>query len=209
MAPPTQASTSPPVAGQRPRYSGLCAPGLPLLSALVVLGMGIPAIYHWQTRVLGHERDRMLAAAPHEPRARLGVWFQYGQPFILEALLASRFSAQQPWIVSHVVAPEREGLPPEIWGIDQRSITADDVMLDGLQVRVVLPAPKIVARDVLVGDNALGIQVFAAPGPADPRTLLRQRVEYAIERLIRVLPEDIPGTRISVEVGGLVRPWEQ
>ncbi len=180
-----------------------------MLLALVVVGMGIPAIYHWQTRVLGHARDQMLDAAPHEPAARLGVWFQYGQPFILEALLASRFSAEHPWIVSHVVAPEREGQPPEIWGIDQRLITTDNVVLDGLQVRVILPSPQIMARDVLVGDNAMGVQVFEAPGPPDPRSLLRRRVEYAIGRLIRVLPEDIPGTRISVEVGGLIRPWEQ
>ena len=125
------------------------------------------------------------------------------------SMRASRFSAERPWIVSHVVAPEREGLPPEIWGIDQRTITADMVRLDGMVVRVVLPAPEIMARDVLVGDNAMGVQVFEAPGPPDPRILLRKRVEYAIERLIRVLPQEIPGARISVEVGGLVRPREE
>lgn len=203
MAPPTLDST------RRARYSGPRAPGLPMLLAVVVVGMGIPAIYHWQSRVLGHERDQMLEDAPDQPEARLAVWFQYGQPPILEALLASRFSAARPWIVSHVVAPEREGLPPEIWGIDQQTITEDNVLLDGLVVRVVLPAPEVMARDVLVGDNAMGVQVFEAPGPPDPRILLRERVEYAIERLIRVLPQEIPGARISVEVGGLVRPPEE
>ena len=209
MTPPTQDSTQRKELGQRTRDSGPRAPGLPLLATVVVVGMGIPAIYHWQTRVLGHERDEMLEAAPHEPAARLAVWFQFAQPMILEALLASRFSAERPWIVSHVVAPEREGLPPEIWGTDQRAITKDTVLLDGLVVRVVLPAPQVMARDVLVGDNAMGVRVFEAPGPPDPRILLRRRVEYAIGRLIRVLPQEIPGTRISVEVGGLVRSPEE
>jgi len=209
MAPPTQDSTQPTESERPARTLGLRAPGLPILLALIIMGMGIPAIYRWQSRVLGNERDKMLESVPDQPEARLGKWFQFGQPLILEALLASRFSAERPWIVSHVVAPESEGKPPEIWGIDQQAITKDMVVLDGLDVRIVLPAPEIVARDVLVGDNALGVQVFEAPGPPDPRILLRKRVEYAVERLIRVLPEEIPGARLSVEVGGLVRPREE
>jgi hypothetical protein len=206
MAPPTQDSAEP---EQGTRTPGLRAPGIPILLALIVMGMGIPAIYRWQSKVLGNERDKMLASVPDEPKARLGKWFQFGQPPILEALLASRFSAERPWIVSHMVAPEEEGQPPEIWGIDQQTITTDMVVLDGMVVRVILPAPEVMDRDVLVGDSALGVQVFEAPGPPDPRIMLRKRVEYAIERLMRVLPQEIPGALISVEVGGLVRPREE
>lgn len=183
-------------------------PGLVLLVGLIVVGMGIPAFFRWKVYALGKERDRILAEAPSEPAARLELLFRQIRPHILQALQRARFSAQRPWIISHVVAPAREGEPPEVWGIH----AIDDVgpyvaRVDGLQVRVELPAPRLLGREVLVGDNAMGVQVFAAPGPADPRELLRDRVEFVMKPLIESIPEDVPGTRVSVEVGGLIRPW--
>lgn len=180
-----------------------------LLLGLIVVGMGIPAFFRWKVYALGQERDQILAEAPSEPAARLALLFRQIRPHILQALQRARFSAERPWIVSHVVAPVSADEPPEVWGIHAIDDLDHDVArVDGLEVRVRLPAPRLLGREVLVGDNAMGVQVFAAPGPADPRELLRDRVEFVMKPLIESIPEDVPGTRVSVEVGGLVRPWD-
>lgn len=184
-------------------------PGLVLLVGLIVVGMGIPAFFRWKVYALGRERDRILEEAPSEPAARLELLFRQIRPHILQALQRARFSASRPWIVSHVVVPAGADGPPEVWGIHATDDVGHDVArVDGLEVRVQLPAPRLLGREVLVGDNAMGVQVFAAPGPADPRELLRDRVEFVMKPLIESIPDDIPGTRVSIEVGGLVRPWE-
>lgn len=192
-----------------PRPGSPLTSGLAVLLGLVGLGMGIPAFFRWKVFALERERDALLASAPSTPEVRLQWWFSHGQPRILEALRLSRFSAERPWIVSHVVAPGRAVDPPQVWGVDLSDLDPESVALDGLDVRVLLPAPVLLAREVLVGDNALGVAVLQPPGPQDPRVLLRDRVEHALERLIRALPRDIPGARISVEVGGLVRPRDE
>lgn len=181
-------------------------PGLLLLAAIIGVGMGIPAFFRWKYFQLGRDRDRMLAAAPSQPEARLALWFEHGHPRILEALTLSRFSPEKPWIVSHLVAPPREGIAPEIWGVDVSGLEPDVAFVEGMDVRIVLPAPRLLDHDVLVGDNALGVAVYPRPGPSDARMLVRDRVEYALKRMIEALPRDIPGARISVEVAGLVRP---
>jgi len=181
-------------------------PGFALLLALIAVGMGIPAFFRWKVVSLGRERDRILSEAPSAPEARLALLFRYVQPQILQTLQKARFSADQPWIVSHVVAPPNAQEPPEIWGIESSEIGPEATFVEGLDVRVVLPAPRLLARDVLVGDSALGVEVYAPPGPPDPRVLLRNRLEFVLAPLIEHLPGDIPGARISVEVGGLARP---
>lgn len=176
--------------------------GLALLLGLIVLGMGIPAYFRWKVLALDEERERILEEAPSEPEARLRLWFRDLQPRILETLRRSRFSARQPWIVSHVVGPTGPTAPPEIWGVGVDVIGPGSIVLDGLEVRVELPAPGVLDRDVLVGDNALGVPVLAPPGPADPGALLRARVEGVLTPLIESLPRDIPGTRLRVRVDG-------
>jgi hypothetical protein len=177
-----------------------------LLAGIIVVGMGIPAFFRWKVLELEEERIELLRNAPDEPQARLALWFQHGQPRIHEALVKARFSRAQPWIVSHVVAPASQVEAPEIWGIDVEDLLQDVVRQDGLVVRVTLPGPTLLARDVLVGDNALGVAVFAPDARPDGRVLARDRIEFFLARLIEALPRDIPGTRISVEIGGLVRP---
>ena len=191
---------------ERPAPEARRPPGFALLLALIALGMGIPAFFRWQVVSLGRERDRILREAPSAPEARLALLFRYVQPQILQTLQKARFSAERAWIVSHVVAPSDAAQPPEIWGIESSEIGPGATSVEGLDVRVVLPAPRLLARDVLVGDNALGVEVYAPPGPPDPRVLLRNRLEFVLAPLIEHLPGDVPGARLSVEVGGLVRP---
>lgn len=180
------------------------APGLAILVGLVALGMGVPAYLRWAVPRLEARRDAILAAAPTEPAGRLARWFEYGQPRIHEALVKARFSAERPWFVTHLRAPAAADRPPEIFGIDFTGLPEDVVRLDGLEVVVDLPAPELLARDVLVGDRALGVPVFPADGPpADPRELARARLERYLGRVGEALAKDIEGARLVVEVGGL------
>ncbi len=183
------------------------APGLAILFTIVAVGMGMPAFYRWKFVDLGRERDEILANAPSEAEARVALWFEHLQPQVVHVLGACRFSAQFPYLVSHVMAPRSGDEPPEVWGVPDAEITVDSVVLDGLAVRVILPAPRVVVRDVLVGDNANGVGV-SPPGapPRDPRVLLRNRIEFILRKHMSALEMDIPGAYLSVEVGGLVRP---
>lgn len=184
------------------------APGVLLLLGLVGLGMGVPAFFRWQYFAAEANRDRILEEAPTEPEARLELFFKTMRNHLDQALDRARFSAEFPWIVSHVVAPVDEGEPPQVWGIHaEDDVAYDAIQLDGLEIRVLLPAPRLLGREVLVGDNALGVAVYASPGPEDPRVLLRDRVEFVLEPVIEGVSKDVPGTRLSVEIDGLRRPW--
>lgn len=183
------------------------APGLAILLSVVSVGMGIPAFYRWKVVDLNRERDEILANAPSQPEKRAELWFEFMQPQVYEVLRACRFSAYKRYLVSHVVAPRSAEEPPEIWGVPEAEITPANVILDGLAVRVVVPAPSIVDRDVLVGDNALGVQVYPPESPPeDPRVLLRNRIEFVLAKTAGALERSIPGAYLSVEVGELVRP---
>ncbi len=181
--------------------------GLPVLFGLILIGMGVPAYLMWMVPRLETRRDAILAAAPSEPEGRLARWFEYGQPRIYEALIASRFSAQQPWLVTHAVLPTGAEQLPQVFGIDFRDLEPSAIRLDGLAVRIVLPAPTSMGRQQLGGDSALGVPKYA-PGVEvpDPRWLAKARLELVLKRVIEGLTGDIPGARISVEIGGLVDP---
>jgi len=183
------------------------APGLAILFTVVAVGMGIPAFYRWKIGDMKGDREEILASAPSEPEKRAELWFEFMQPQVYEVLRACRFSAHKRYLVSHMVAPRSAEEPPEIWGVPDEEITPDNVVLDGLVVRVLVPAPRIVDRDVLVGDNALGVEVYLPESPPeDPRVLLRNRIESVLRKTSGALERGIPGAYLSVEVGGLVRP---
>lgn len=182
-------------------------PGLAVLATVVAVGMGIPAFYRWKVGDLNRDRERMLAEAPSVPEARVELWYSHLQPRVLGVLHKCRFSSKKPYIVSHMVAPRSPDEPPEVWGVPEDAITPERVVLDGMVVRVVLPAPVLVDRDVLVGDNAVGVEVYPPERPPkDPRVLLRGRLEFVLGKFMAALEKDIPGAYVSVEVGGLVRP---
>jgi hypothetical protein len=182
-------------------------PGLPLLAALIVVGMGVPAYLKWMVPRLEARRTRILSEAPTEPEGRLARWFEFGQPRIHEALVASRFSAQRPWLVTHVVAQEDPTEPPEVWGIDFTDLPQGVIRQDGLAVRVELAEPVLLGREVLTGSSALGVPVFAfGVEYPDPKLLAKQRIEFSLSSITAGLVKDIPAARISVEVGDLRDP---
>lgn len=178
--------------------------GLWILAALVTVGMGVPAYLQWAVPRLEARRDEVLASAPSEPEGMLARWFEFGQPRVHEALTKARFSADQPWFVTHLIAPVNAEEAPRIWGIDFTDIQPDVIALDGLTVRVVLEAPRLLGRDVLVGDRAMGVPVFQ-PGAEipDPRRMAKERLERYLGRVGEGLARDIDGARLAVEVGGL------
>mgnify|MGYP001618198724 CR=1 FL=1 len=178
--------------------------GLGLLAGLVVLGMGIPAIYRWMSVRLKAERVELLERSPSEPEARLAQWLRFGQPQIHHALEAARFSAREPWFVTHVIAPASAAEPPQVFGLDFTDLAHEVVRQEGLVVRVVLDAPKLLARDVLTGDKALGVPIFQPDvAPPDGRVLALLRLVPYLERLEQGLERDLPGASLEVEVGGL------
>jgi len=176
------------------------APGLIILVGLVGLGMGIPAFLIWRVPQLESKRDQILAEAPTEPEGMVEVWLQkVGRPQIHNALVMARFSAERPWYVSHVVRPDSADEPPEIWGIDFTELPIDIVQRDGMEVYVDLSEPKLLARDVLVGDKAQGVPVFTrASVPADTGAIVRERIEGYLRKLGEGLAEDIRGARLAV-----------
>ncbi len=149
----------------------------------------------------------MLEEAPNAPEARVALWFSHLQPRVLGVLRSCRFSSHQRYLVSHMVAPRSDQEPPEVWGVHEDTISPESVFLDGMAVRVQLPAPTLVDRNVLVGDNALGVEVYPSQSPPeDPRVLLRNRLEFVLAKFMAALEKDIPGAYLSIEVGGLTRP---
>lgn len=179
------------------------ASGIGVLAAIVVVGLAVPTYYLWAVPRLKQEADRLRVEAPDEPAERLGVWFHFGQPQIHTALVRARFSADRPWYVSHVVQG-REDEAPVIYGIDFTDLPVDVVQHEGLEVRVVLPAPTLLARDVLVGDKAFGVPVYAqAAAVPDGRVIAKERLERYFADMAAALGKDIPGARLVVEIGGL------
>lgn len=176
--------------------------GLRLLLVIVFAGIGIPALFRWKAYDLERDRDRLIANAPSTGEGRLALWFSQVQPRVVEGLRGARFSSSQPWLVSHVVSPASASEPPQVWGVDLTEVPPHWVSLSGLQVFVDLPAPKLLTRDVLVGDNVAGVQIFPAGSQNDGVELTRARVRFVLKRLIEALPRDIEGAEYVIRVGG-------
>lgn len=177
------------------------ARGFPLLLAIITVGMGIPAYLRWVVPRLETRAAEMRASAPTEPEGRLATWFQFGQPNIHNALVLARFSTDRPWYVSHVVASDDPEEPPEVWGIDFSNLSPEVLSVEGMDVVLRLPAPRLLARDVLVGDKAFGVPVFATRDELDPCDLVEARLDRYLERTRAGLQRDIPGAGLVVVVG--------
>lgn len=190
-----------------PVYAGPPVPrvrpwGLLILFAIVAVGMGIPAFTIWQKELAVQNRDRIRAEAPTTGEGRVQLYMQLAAPGVFEALTKSRFSAERPWIVTHMVAPAAEGEAPEIHGVDITELPRSCVYQDGLQVVIQMPAPTLLARDVLVGDNALGVPVFPAGEAPSAEDLLDSRLRFALKRMMQSLPEDIEGASYTFRFSG-------
>lgn len=178
------------------------ASGLQVLAVIVVAGMGIPALFKLKAFNLERARDELIDNSPTTGEGRLKLWFMQVHPRVVEGIQASRFSAAQPWLVSHVVTAARADDLPEVWGVDLSEIPAEWIRLDGLVVHVDLPAPKLLARAMLVGDHVAGVQIFPSGTVNDGRELTKRRLEFVLAKMIEALPQDIEGAHYVITVGG-------
>lgn len=178
--------------------------GLQVLVVIVVAGMGIPALFKLKAFDLERDRDELIENAPTTGEGRLRLWFMQVHPRVVEGIRASRFSAAQPWLVSHVVSPATAQDKPEVWGVDLTEIKREWIWLEGLTVHVDLPAPKLLGRMLLVGDNAAGVQIFPSGTVNDGKQLTKRRLEFVLRKLIEALPQDIEGAHYLIKVGASV-----
>ncbi len=183
------------------------ARGLVVMAALVVAGVGVTAGYlAWKAPEVGKiiaDRKRAIAEAPKTAEARLANWIVFGAPQIHHRLEIMRFSAEQPWLVTHAVRvagddPERV----EIHGIDLSDLPRDLAKVDGIRIRVHLPRPTLLATGPLTGGNAVAVPVAvdAASAP-DPIARAEYLVHFALDDLGKALERDIPGAKLSIEIG--------
>ena len=190
----------PPVRSPRAR-------GLLVIGALVLLGVGVTAGYlAWKAPEVGKiiaDRKRAIAEAPKTAEARLANWIVFGAPQIHHRLEIMRFSAEQPWLVTHAVRvagddPERV----EIHGIDLSALPRDVARVEGTTVRVHLPRPSRLTTGPLLGSNA-GLVPVAADAAAVPDPIARAEylVHFALDDLSKALERDIPGAKLAIEIG--------
>jgi hypothetical protein len=187
------------------------ARGLLVMLALVLVGLSVSAGYFfWSltskasaTWKIIDARKREIAEAPTTPEGRLAHWLVFGAPQIHHSLEMMRFSAAQPWLVTHAVrAGGAEEGNVEIYGIDLSGLPVTIARVEGSTVHVKLPMPRRLAVGPLTGDNAVSVPVAAradlAPDPVERAKFL---VHYALDRLFDALERDIPGAKIAIEIG--------
>lgn len=180
------------------------ASGLGTLAVLIVLGVGVTSGYlQWKApdlraRVASIRSE--VAVAPASPEGRLANWAVYGDPLIHNRLLQMRFSAEQPWLVTHAVGTSPAAL--EIYGIDLTDMPRDIVRIEGLRAIVHLPAPRLLGIGPLTGDHASFVPVYPAESSAPAATeRARELGRYALEGLGHALARDIEGASLAVEIG--------
>ena len=179
------------------------ASGLGTLTLMIVVGVGVTAGYfHWKAADAKAEWDASLAAEPTSPEGRVARWLDWGRPMLHSRLKTMRLSRQQPWLVTHTVASRVEGEPPEVFGIDLTDLPRDVIRQEGMTVRIELPAPRLLHRTFLVGDNAQRVLTVSPRAPApDAVELARELVLFFVEGMKKALEEDIPGARLVIAIG--------
>jgi hypothetical protein len=178
--------------------------GLWLVAGLVVVGMGIGAVYYrWKAPPLIDELRAMLEALPKEGEPRLEAWMMFGAPMIHNRLRYLRLSEQQPWLVTHVV--EQQGGPPAVFGIDFAELPVGMTTRTGMTVTVRLPAVRELARAEPRGDHARAIPRYrAGQAPPDPNRRAEEMVLYALRHpddFIARMERDIEGATLTVSAG--------
>jgi hypothetical protein len=90
----------------------------------------------------------------------------------------------------------------EIHGIDLSTLPRDVARIDGTTIRVHLPRPTLLATGPLRGSNAVAVPVAADPTAApDPIARAEYLVHFALDDLAKALERDIPGAKLSIEIG--------
>ena len=174
-----------------------------MLTAVVVMGFGAGAgFYLWQAPKAKEKLEAQLAAAP-APEAdeeRVKLWLEFVAPQIHGKLVTGRLSAQQPWVVTHTVAAEAG--EPVVWGVPAEEFSVHDARAEGLRVTVSVPAPRPLIQARLIGNKAMHVPHFEAPGPpagyADER--MRFVVGYFLDGLVKSLAREIEGAELVVEL---------
>ena len=178
--------------------------GLLVIFLLVASGVGVTAGYmQWKAPEVGEiiaGRKRDIAAAPQTPEGRLRLWLEIGAAQIHHHMTMMRYSAEQPWLVTHAVGRDPAHLA--IHGIDLESMPKDLAWIEGPTVHLRFPKPRLLAIGPLTGDNAVSIPV-AATDESAPDEIGRARylVDFALHKLAEALERDIPGARLSIEIG--------
>lgn len=180
------------------------ASGLLIVFLLVTSGVGVTAGYlQWKAPEVGEiirERQREIAAAPRTTEGRLGQWLVYGSAQMHHRLQLMRYSAEQPWLVTHAVGTDAGALA--IHGIDLSTMPKQVACIEGTAVHVRLPLPRLLATGPLTGSNAISIPVVADEAAAgDGVERARYLVAFAFDGLSQALERDIPGARFEIEIG--------
>lgn len=178
--------------------------GLVVIGLLVVSGVGVTAGYmQWKAPEVGEliaGRKREIAAAPKTPEGRLTQWLVYGAPQVHHRLTLMRFSAEQPWLVTHAVGTDPSNFA--IYGIDLAPMPKEVASIEGTAVRMRFPRPVLLARGPLTGPNAISVPVAAAEENApDGIERARYLIGFALDGLTQALERDIPGAQISIGIG--------
>lgn len=176
--------------------------GLLVMLAIVATGLGAGAgFYRWaQPRAHAQFLER-VAAAPETAEGRLDLWLQWAAPSIHQRIVTARVSHQQPWLVTHVVEAPVPGEPPEVWGIEVADVRPEATVREDLRIVVRLPAPRRLARTVLVGSNARGVPRWPADAPPpDAAAQLSDKVAWLLREPARALAKDVEGASLEVRV---------
>jgi hypothetical protein len=201
-----EAPAEPASLGRGPRVRGLL-----VLSALVAVGLCVSVGYFFWSltakasaaRRIIDARKREIAEAPKTTEGRVAHWLVFGAPPIHHRLETMRFSAAQPWLVTHAV--RAEGGEPgavDIYGIDLTNLPLTIARVEGTTVRVELPLPRRLGTGALAGDNAAAVPIFPRADLApDPVQRARFLVDFALGDLARALERDIPGAKLLIEIG--------
>jgi len=185
--------------------------GLVVIGLLVVSGVGVTAGYlQWKAPEVGEiiaGRKREIVAAPKTPEGRLRKWLDYGAAQIHHYMTMMRFSAEQPWLVTHAVGTDPSSLA--IYGIDLAPMPKDFAWIEGLTVHAHFPRPSQLATGPLTGQNAMFVPVAPSEQVApDGVERARHLVEFAMKDLAKALERDIPGAKLSIEFGPEAS-WEE
>jgi len=191
-------SASLPVPG--PRDGAARASGLTVLSGIVLVGLLTGAgFYRYQRGKMDARLAAEIAEVPNTPAERAALWLRYAGPQIHHRLaVVGRFAPDMPWLVTHAVAGA-DGAH-EIWGIDCSELSKELAHLEGLTVVVELPAPRLLTRASLAGEQVQRVPLYAAAVSPDARQRLVELALYLLEGMPHALERDVPGASLTIRV---------
>jgi hypothetical protein len=183
------------------------AGGLVVMGALVGVGVLIAAGY-WGWQAIAKAKHA-ASPAEHTTEGRLRTWLTFGAPQIHHRIEIMRFSAEEPWLVTHAVrVATNDSEDLEIHGIDLSKLPRDVARIEGTVVRVRLPRPTLLATGPLRGQNAAAVPIAAESAAPDPIARAQYLIHFALDDLGKALERDIPGATLAIEIGP-ESSWEE